>query len=340
MTYNTNLFYWATSELSQDAFICWLLSWADRSNAAKNPAMHATGLTFLNALLQHSNQPPVSGTTVRVKKQFYSIDVIAEVGENLVLLIEDKTDTCEHGDQLKRYHAVLQEHYPQRAVLPIFCKTGNQSNYKKAEQSGYSLFLRHDFLSVLRKITADGLENNIIDDFLSSLECREEKTQSFLTLPVAQWPSQAWEGFFLALQHVFPDLRWGYVANPRGGFMGAWWHYGAWSGWETYLQIEQESLVLRLGCWHTKHPPAVCASVRDRWLKTLEATSRQTGITIQRPARRGNGRSMAAACVGTGPDWIKLDQKGLLDFNATVAFLREVMTMLDLARSDLTHAHA
>ncbi|MGY6771050.1 hypothetical protein OQZ28_15420, partial [Komagataeibacter sp. NFXK3] len=29
--------------------------------------------------------------------------------------------------------------------------------------------------------------------------------------------------------------------------MGAWWHYGAWSGWETYLQIEQESLVLRLG---------------------------------------------------------------------------------------------
>ncbi|NEX23727.1 hypothetical protein G3480_26250 [Thiorhodococcus mannitoliphagus] len=35
-----NLFAFATSELSQDAFLAWLLSWADPKYAAFDPPVH------------------------------------------------------------------------------------------------------------------------------------------------------------------------------------------------------------------------------------------------------------------------------------------------------------
>ena len=37
-----NLFAFATSELSQDAFICWLASWADPSCRSLDAPMHET----------------------------------------------------------------------------------------------------------------------------------------------------------------------------------------------------------------------------------------------------------------------------------------------------------
>lgn len=335
---NSNLFRWATSELSQDAFICWLLSWADSSYANKNPEMHNAGKIFVNYLLELSNESPISNENIVVRKQLDSADIVAEIGKNYILLIEDKTDTSEHGDQLDRYKTAIQARYPDRKILPIFCKTGNQSNYKKAKKSGYSLLLRKDFLNILMEIKKNGLENNIFDDFLSLLDFREKETQSFLHLHPNDWSRHSWQGFFLSLQDAFPDLNWGYVANAQGGFMGAWWHFGAWSGWQTYLQIEEKSLVMKLGCWTEKHIPSARASVRNRWLKTLEAANKESGIIITPPVRRGNGRSMTAALVSSGNDWIQLDENQLIDFDSTVIFLRKAMAVIDKARSDLTFA--
>ena len=35
-----NLFTYATAELLQDAFLCWLLAWADPSYRATDPTLH------------------------------------------------------------------------------------------------------------------------------------------------------------------------------------------------------------------------------------------------------------------------------------------------------------
>jgi hypothetical protein len=50
-----NLFDFATSELSQDAFICWLASWADPSYRDDDEALHATA--FLDRLLETGGVP-------------------------------------------------------------------------------------------------------------------------------------------------------------------------------------------------------------------------------------------------------------------------------------------
>jgi hypothetical protein len=43
-----NLFDFATRELSQDAFICWLASWANPAFKEQNETLHATATAFLN----------------------------------------------------------------------------------------------------------------------------------------------------------------------------------------------------------------------------------------------------------------------------------------------------
>ncbi len=55
-----NLFSYATSELSQDAFICWLLAWAHPENKEINsdsPALHACARALIEAFFEkHKNR--------------------------------------------------------------------------------------------------------------------------------------------------------------------------------------------------------------------------------------------------------------------------------------------
>lgn len=334
MIEETNLFRWATSELSQDAFICWLLSWADRGNASKDLALHQAGLIFLNALMKISGQAAVSNEKVVVHKQLASADIVAEIGSSHVLLIEDKTNASEHGNQLDRYIAAIKAHFPERTVLPVFCKTGDQSGYDKVRGAGYALFLRRDFLHILQEVGAAGLDSDIFNDFQALLESREKAAQSYLHNQIGDWSQFAWQGFFLTLQQALPGVEWGYVANARGGFMGAWWHFDIWSGWQTYLQIEENMLVMKMGCWETTYPAPVRAAIRDRWFEALLVAGTGSRIAIRRPPRSGNGASMTAAHIGSGNSWLQRGKDGRLDFEATVAFLREAMVVLDRARAD------
>ena len=174
-----------------------------------------------------------------------------------MLLIEDKTNTSEHGNQLDKYITAIKAHFPDRTVLPVFCKTGDQSDYRQAQSAGYAIYLRRDFLCTLRSIKETGLVNAIFDDFMEMLEAREQATISYRYHSVGAWSFFAWQGFFLALQEEFSDVEWSYVANASGGFMGAWWHFDMWSNWWTYLQVEENTLVMKMGCGEETYPTPV-----------------------------------------------------------------------------------
>jgi hypothetical protein len=59
-----NLFSHATKELSQDAFLCWLLDWANKAYAQTDPQMHRAGRMFLNALLAKHGILPVDSPRI------------------------------------------------------------------------------------------------------------------------------------------------------------------------------------------------------------------------------------------------------------------------------------
>ena len=125
-----NLFDFATSELSQDAFICWLLAWAKPDFRTLNEPLHKTAITLLDRLLECGGVPkPETYSSVEIRRQHKHIDILVLVNQDIVLIIEDKTHTADHSDQLRRYYEQISEEYPGRKVVGIYFKTGDQSDY-------------------------------------------------------------------------------------------------------------------------------------------------------------------------------------------------------------------
>jgi hypothetical protein len=85
MSEGLNIFHWAPKELSQDAFICWMLCWADPAANDVDPGLHQGGLLFLDALLDLHDEPSAAGMSVVVHRQVHHTDIIALIGENRFL---------------------------------------------------------------------------------------------------------------------------------------------------------------------------------------------------------------------------------------------------------------
>ncbi len=99
-----NLFAFATSELSQDAFFCWAL---DCLNRDEDSPLYGLGRSFWALLSGRKNDalPKIKGVVIR--RQFKHMDVLALVvyskGTVDALVIEDKVYTSEHDDQIQKY---------------------------------------------------------------------------------------------------------------------------------------------------------------------------------------------------------------------------------------------
>lgn len=145
-----NLFDFATSEPAQAAFICWLASWADPALKEQNEAMHATATSFLDRLIEVGNGPkPAEYRSIQVRRQWKDIDVLLVVNGDTAIIIEDKTDTKDHSDQLERYKKAVASEFQANRIAAVYLKTGDQGNFKTVTEAGYALFLRKDFLAIL-----------------------------------------------------------------------------------------------------------------------------------------------------------------------------------------------
>ena len=104
MSVKHNLFAFATSELSQDAFFCWAL---DCLNRDEDSPLYGLGRSFWALLSGRKNDalPKIKGVVIR--RQFKHMDVLALVVYSNrrvdALVIEDKVYTSEHDDQIQKY---------------------------------------------------------------------------------------------------------------------------------------------------------------------------------------------------------------------------------------------
>jgi len=313
-----NLFQYATKELSQDAFLCWLLAWSDERNCAEDGALHAAGLNLLNSLLKLHGEAPLEKPSITIHKQLYHVDIVVEVNQDLVLMVEDKVHATEHAAQLTYLSNIVRE-YPNRKVLQVFLKTGDQCDYSNVENAGYLCFLRAQFLSVLDEGLELGVTHPIYTDFRDYLWEREASVEAFRQMRTVDWPkgSASWIGFFKALKNAKPALEWGYVPNQSGGFWAAWWHRTEWNGQKVYLQIEEKQLCFKI----ETEDGANRSQMRDIWKDVLldEAEASNT-LRVSRPNRLGHGRWMTVA-MSEQCDWMLAYPDGLLDIEGTLARL-------------------
>lgn len=295
-----NIFSYATSELSQDAFILWLLDWANPDNASYDYALCNTAQGFVRLLLDKKD---LTISSVVCKKQEHHIDVFAIINEQYALIVEDKTNTSEHGDQIKRYSEWVkkQDKYTNLDELHcVYYKSGNESKHKLNSlmakysedllEASFRIVGKEAVLDILQKTKSN---NAILLDYIEKLKISQEKTNAYKTLSYEKWDWSAWQGFYLGLEDKLGKGDWGYVANPSGGFLGFWWHWCPITidpTIELYLQFEQDKLCVKA---YSKAETQPILS----WTKQIVDFAENNNLPVRSPNKRRTGKTMTLAVV-------------------------------------------
>ena len=317
-----NLFDFATSELSQDAFICWLASWSDPAFKTESEPLHATATAFLDRLLEVGKGPKIlEYRSIQVRRQWKDIDVLLVVNNDTAIIIEDKTDTKDHSGQLEKYRKAVASEFQESRIAAVYLKTGDQGNYLGVNQAGYGRFLRRDFLDILNRGEQARVTSDIFSDFLRHLRRIEAAVQSFSTVPLDEWNKDwnRWKGFFLVLQDRLGGGDWNFVPNPSGGFMGFSWHWKD----DKFLQLENDKL-----CFKVMVPDKAQQTAKWwEWHNALIAVKDFGGVKIEKSVRR-KGQWMTVAVLDGD---YRQGTDGRLDLDRTVETLRKVEALMDAA---------
>ncbi|MBR6356227.1 MAG: PD-(D/E)XK nuclease family protein [Alphaproteobacteria bacterium] len=239
-----NIFDYATSELSQDAVICYLLSFGQEQYKDDFPKEYSAAHNFLRKcglidenIIDIKHQYSIKGENSKSNK----IDILV-ITDNYILIIEDKTYTKEHSDQIIRYVKALKKDKlsQNREIKVCYYKTGDYVYEYKT--SNPSILPQENCCSFKRKHIIDILKNNCSDNLILKsyylrLNSVEERIKSCDDTDIMTWNSEKWFDYLFKIMdgHLF-DIGW--VHNQSGGFYGCWFDgYKVPSG-EDYKQIE------------------------------------------------------------------------------------------------------
>ena len=188
---SNNLFDFATSELSQDAFFCWSLNWLAVKEDTEDP-YYKYGKAMLDLFLGEHKKDIYK--EVKVKKQFNKIDVLVLFKDNqdnqYALIIEDKTNTSEHNEQIKKYKEKLNEalsknqdigyeNLPGNQIYTAYVKTGIMYSKDIFMKNTVNTVVDFDRLySLLKAYSPESKEPIISDIFLDYYHYLEETQES------------------------------------------------------------------------------------------------------------------------------------------------------------------
>ena len=324
-----NIFSFATSELSQDAMFAWLMQWSDASYKDKDKDMYSVANSFMKMLLSDENYEI---NTIKVDRQWQNIDLWAEINDDAFLIIEDKTNTSIHDNQLERYKETVETEYEGRRerLYYVYIKTGNEplSVLKEIEKKGYKTISRTEIIACLNQYKGN---NALLLNYIKHLEKIEDETQSFRKLPVSEWGWYAWQGFFKELELKVNLESWDYVPNRAGGFLGAWWHFKPFEdeNGEMYLQFEEQKLCFKICYDGDRDRSEVRNEMHER---ILSVAQEKNHLEISRPARFGAGTYMTIATVE--PDY--LFGNSIVDIDLLVEKLLTYQELIDICCKDNT----
>lgn len=256
-----NIFTYATSELSQDAFLCWLCNWANYPQDEKD--LYHVAMRFIQRCLPGiSLQKP---TQVDIYMQKYKIDVLLAINHRYMIIIEDKTFTSEHHNQISAYKKTLLEKWKNdpdgfqvkaEDIFTVYYKPIEECNINN---SADIVITRQEMLEIMKP----DIDNAIYLDYKQHLLCIDRKTNCWRKLADPTWSKSdlnyLYRGMFKFLEsYVEGNYCWHYVSNPEGGFWCFWWYgfdemqtkqlsekYNC-NITDIYLQIENEKIAVKL----------------------------------------------------------------------------------------------
>lgn len=216
---STNLFDYATSELSQDAFICWLAAHANKNIRGVSDA----AITFVRKCYP-SFDP--TNHMVKVHKQYKNIDVLLRIYDKdnvdepiQDIIIEDKTFTGTHDDQINRYKkSLIEEGIPKDNIICVYYKIVEQD---RPEKDIDVEFTRKSMLREVLEPNINKTDNVIFRDYYEYLKAIDARVESWRDLAKEQvkfipdypnefskqWTSDAYRGFFIHISRSVEDKK-------------------------------------------------------------------------------------------------------------------------------------
>lgn len=255
-----NLFDYATSELSQDAFLAWFCRWADES-MTDDKELQTYARAFLKKYI--AIQLPEYKEEIRsvnVRRQYEHIDVLLTINHDFRVIIEDKVHTYKHGNQLQRYSDAIDD-----PKVKLYIKTGDESEAQRRqieEKDGYCVITRADLLQSLESCNSN---NEILRSFVDRFRGWENATHSYRQSDV--WSTAQLIGFYKDMERVIPETNWTYVSNPNKGNLVLNWTWVTLPDCKMYLEFSF---------------PQWCAAKREPYLEHFKLLVKITALNEPR----------------------------------------------------------
>ncbi len=303
-----NIFDHATTELSQDAFFAWLMSWADKKYAHHHPVMHNTGRRFIAWLFERAGRSVPEYVGVEVKRQHENIDLLVGLhgsqGPVVYLLIEDKTYTTDHATQMSGYLAKAKDVANEVEVVPIYIKSWVESTRGKSKE--FPRIYLPDLIEFLQGVDINAAGSEILSSWCAAMRKRYKHLLAYQKLPLMQWSEVQWTGCFheLASRPSFhtQELEPGFGKLPQkdGGFVGFWFGFHEKKGaYYVYLQVDAyenktPKLSFRMGAGDSGRTDPELAK---RYAADIGLRASEQGLVPPKPTIVRGGRSSRFAVV-------------------------------------------
>ena len=249
-----NLFKLATSELTQDRFFAWLISYSLKDCQQYDATLHEAAVDFVKFLLKQNDPDSADFETLQindleVKTQYHSMDLAIFLtcdtksvkNQRKIIVIEDKTWTGTHDDQLSRYKDLILGDESNKGLSGkdfsfIYLKTGIESLHTTCciLGEGWSTIYKDQLINYFKRWMegSNTVDNDIFTDYYDYLVYLKSLEQFNLVLPDGTLDKDktdlkritssydACNAFLLALENsknCTVDKGWEYSNNAKGG---------------------------------------------------------------------------------------------------------------------------
>jgi hypothetical protein len=338
-----SIFKYATSELSQDAAIMWLLEWANPYHQDNCPKLHQIGMSLLTSFYNISNNTLEDFDSLTIFSQVRKIDILVEVvtgDKKTAILIEDKIKSSYHSDQLKRYLDDLNSTNEYDLVIPIYFKTGFQAKLQVVKETGYYHFNVEHFYTILKQGYELGIDNDIFQDLHNHIKelhqnylNSRDSFENYAKKNVEDWSWWSWNGFFNKYETTFSknEEGWGVVPSRRGSLLASWFgheefvheHEGKKILFKPFIDVRYEGysnnyiLSYRL---HLNKNEKHHKEVRDRIKKELIPRLKEFELDVKESKFRKAKKTIEILKVHSGP----LDHES--ELLKTLETLKKILT--------------
>ena len=335
-----NIFNFATSELSQDAFICWLCNWVnfdDNDLSEDEKKLKELATDFIEKM----SGEKLGDRKVNIKRQYQKIDILLEIqnktefiakGNNInpivdmYVIIEDKVGTGLHSNQIERYRELISEknkniNEGKALVKTVYYKIYDEDNMERLKENGVDVILGRENILELLKEYKDKINNSIFENYHNYLSNIETDVNSYEKKNLEDWNSNCYIGFFKELkneknllEHAVgrqKDCSWGYVNNSSGGFMGMWWFPLSEEKINKLTETSDEDIYLQIEQYNQKNIIAIKYSVpkKNKNNKELSKEDFEKKVTIASEKRKELFSKLKNKLENESKDILKCENK-------------------------------